>query len=144
MLDVVVFDLDGTISLDHHRKHLAEAGEWDAYFDACDKDLPNNAVIHTMNTFSRYGFGVVILTGRSDAVREKTTAWLREHRVEYDNLIMRPHGNHTPDVELKPAMLEQAGIEIGDVMAFYEDRKKVVDMWRQKGAACFQVADGDF
>lgn len=141
----VVFDLDGTISLDHHRKHLAEAGEWDAYFDACDRDQPNAPVIATINTFCLYGcMDTVILTGRSDAVRDKTADWLKRHRVEYDQLIMRPHGNHTPDFALKPIMLEQQGIELSQVMAVYEDRQKVVDMWRANGVPCFQVAPGDF
>ena len=31
-----------------------------------------------------------------------------------------------------------------DVFAVFDDRQQVVDMWRQNGLTCFQVADGDF
>ena len=35
-------------------------------------------------------------------------------------------------------------IDKNDVFAVFDDRIQVVDMWRQNGLTCFQVADGDF
>ncbi|WP_457852111.1 phosphatase domain-containing protein [Mycolicibacterium conceptionense] len=30
------------------------------------------------------------------------------------------------------------------VAGIFDDRNRVVDMWRRLGLACFQVAEGDF
>ena len=35
-------------------------------------------------------------------------------------------------------------IDKDDVFAVFDDRNQVVDMWRDNGLTCFQVADGDF
>jgi hypothetical protein len=31
-----------------------------------------------------------------------------------------------------------------DILCIFDDRDKVVKMWRSNGIACFQVAPGDF
>ena len=35
-------------------------------------------------------------------------------------------------------------IGVDNVAMVFDDRNQVVDMWRQNGLTCFQVADGDF
>ena len=35
-------------------------------------------------------------------------------------------------------------LDIDDVFCVVDDRQKVVDMWRENGLTCFQVAPGDF
>ena len=35
-------------------------------------------------------------------------------------------------------------VDIDDVFMTVDDRQKVVDMWRENGLTCFQVAPGDF
>jgi hypothetical protein len=35
-------------------------------------------------------------------------------------------------------------LDINDVFCVVDDRQKVVDMWRENGLTCFQVAPGDF
>ena len=55
---------------------------------------------------------------------------------------MRPLKDFTPDDVLKQLWLDNIGKD--NVLCTFDDRKKVVDMWRNNGITCFQVADGDF
>ncbi|MCU9931062.1 hypothetical protein OFL77_27400, partial [Escherichia coli] len=71
-------------------------------------------------------------------VRAETEAWLTEvagipHRYLTH---MRAAGDNTADVVLKRHWLTQG--DAPDVV--YDDRQRVVDMWRAEGIACFQVA----
>ena len=54
-----------------------------------------------------------------------------------------PEMRYMPDEILKKAMLDTF-VDIDDVFMTVDDRQKVVDMWRENGLTCFQVAPGDF
>ena len=53
-----------------------------------------------------------------------------------------PQSKYISDVELKQNWLSEIGKE--NVLCVFDDRNKLVDMWRKNGLVCFQVADGDF
>ena len=58
---------------------------------------------------------------------------------------MRPSGDTTPDDVLKLNWLKEGMFgNKADIMAVFDDRNKVVDMWRSEGITCFQVAEGNF
>jgi hypothetical protein len=61
--------------------------------------------------------------------------------INSDDLIMRPSGNYTPDHLLK---IEMAKPFLNQITLVFEDRNKVVKMWRDLGICCCQVAEGDF
>ena len=48
-----------------------------------------------------------------------------------------------PDEKLKKVMLDTF-VDIDDVFCIFEDRKKVVDMWRGLGLTCFEVEEAIF
>ena len=52
--------------------------------------------------------------------------------------------NFIPDEVLKKQMLDDAPFNKDEVLMVVDDRQKVVDMWRDIGLNCFQVAPGDF
>ena len=59
---------------------------------------------------------------------------------------MRPtddYHHYMKDSDLKQMWLDTL-VDKDDVFAVFDDRQQVVDMWRQNGLTCFQVADGDF
>ena len=62
----------------------------------------------------------------------------------FDALYMRSDKDFRPDDEVKSQMLDKM-IEDGfnPTMAF-DDRQRVVDMWRDRGLTVAQVAPGDF
>lgn len=135
----VIFDLDGTLANIDHRTHFVRGGrrDWDSFFAACVDDLPVPHVIETFHAHLAAGHRVRIWSGRSDVVRAETEQWLDEATIDPCYLEhMRAAGDNTPDVELKRYWLSQAEHRPDLV---YDDRQRVVDMWRAEGVPCFQV-----
>jgi len=149
-IKTIIVDLDGTLALNKHRFHFIDKSsgnkvDWDSYFEACDKDLPNIPVIVTIKALKSTGYQVHIFSARGDIARDKTLQWLEDYAVPYDKLTLRKMGSYTPDDELKKhCLLEYYPNYKKDVFCVFDDRKKVVDMWRSLGLTCFQVAEGDF
>lgn len=150
-----IFDLDGTLALIDHRRNILDDKEdpnrWRRFYALCDKDEPNLSVLATMERLRHIGCEIWIFSGRSDEVRERTITWLAYHTsfLKYDlygpMLQMREAGDHTPDDVLKEQWLVSMLPEDRErLVAAFDDRKRVVDMWRRNGVTCFQVADGGF
>lgn len=148
-----IFDLDGTLALIDHRKHFLDREDkdrWRHFYAACDKDLPNPPVIAVMESLRHTGADIWIFSGRSDEVRTKTVAWIAEHTsfMTHDlgvRLVMRSEGDYTADDVLKKSWLD--GMLVDDrqrLVAVFDDRDRVVGMWRAAGVPCFQVAPGEF
>lgn len=135
-----VFDLDGTLADCSHRLHHLERKDWRAFFAACGDDKLIDVTATVARTLALGGHRVEIWSGRSDEVRAETEAWLTRHDLFPDALLMRSAGDLRPDDEVKREFLRGGGVP--DVI--FDDRKRVVDMWRAEGIACFQVASGDF
>lgn len=137
----VVFDLDGTLADCEHRKHLIDAKDWRGFFAAVSDDSPISKVISVLLALHGGGHKIEIWSGRSDECREATEAWLVRHGIPSSiPVIMRRAGDHRPDDMVKREFLR--GTDAPDVV--FDDRQRVVDMWRSEGIACFQVAPGDF
>lgn len=149
-----IFDLDGTLALIQHRLHILDRDtrdKWRDFYAACDKDQPNEPVIATMERLRHAGADVWIFSGRSDEVRDKTVAWLAHHTsfmthdLDGPMLTMRATGDYTADDVLKKRWLD--ALLVNDrrrLVAAFDDRDRVVQMWRAAGVPCFQVADGEF
>lgn len=141
----VVFDLDGTLADLTHRLHYikGESRNWDAFHHACIYDEPIREMIALNKMLAGCGACIDIWSGRSDAVRPQTEQWLKEHGVRYRYLQMRTQGDFTPDDQLKESWLTSTLVTPKPDIAF-DDRQRVVDMWRRNGIRCLQVAAGEF
>ena len=146
----VIFDLDGTLALIDERRALADRpGEkmnWKVFFapENIQLDKPNKPVIESFKALKASGFTVGVFSGRDDISIKETKAWLIENGIEVDFLKMRRSGSFVPDDKLKKLWLEDIQAEGHEVMCVFDDRDKVVKMWRDKGITCMHVADGDF
>jgi len=147
-MKVTVFDLDGTLALIKHRRHFVEGPkkDWDSFFKACPQDAPNVPVIEMLRVLRRSGRTIMILSGRSKLVEKETSVWLEDQKIWADiyDIWMRDKDDFTPDADLKWSWiwrLKTMGFEIEMV---FDDRDKVVKMWRDNGIPCFQVAEGNF
>lgn len=155
-----IFDLDGTLADCQHRRHLLDPlrgpDRHREFYAQCHLDTPIKPVIETLHRLSDFGGGADcwIFSGRSDEVREATHMWLLKHVrawaqcVLYYNehaLRMREANDHTEDDQLKQIWLDHMLPSDRDrLVATFDDRQRVVDMWRRNGIQCFQVAPGDF
>lgn len=140
---IAVFDLDGTICDNDHRKHLAETKQWDAFNAACVDDLPRKAEYLLARAMDKAGHVIVYCTGRDAARRKETTQWLMVHGLPAGDVLMRATGDHRDDAVVKLELLK-AYCDLAEVAFVVEDRDRVVAMWRAQGVTCFQCQPGAF
>ena len=153
MKPLYIFDLDGTLALIEHRKHILESDDrqkWRRFYASCDKDSPNHPVIDTMKRLALVS-DIWIFSGRSDEVRPQTIQWLADKTtfMSWDlagpMLTMRKAGDYTPDDALKRQWFDDMLVsDKARLVAVFEDRARMVKMWRAAGVPCFQVAEGEF
>lgn len=148
---VILCDLDGTLALRTNRSPY-DFEKVDT--DVCDFRLAE--LIKTLNVETQYD--IIFLSGREDIgnCREKTEKWLHDNvqfqyweslpGVKEDNwkLLMRKKGDHRPDEIVKKEIYETEIAPHYDVVAVFDDRDKVVKMWRDLGLLCCQVYYGNF
>ncbi len=138
---LVIFDLDGTLADISHRVHFVRGTkkpDWDSFFKACADDLPHTHVIETFHAHRAAGHDVRVWSARSDVVRAETEHWLWWVAGIEPKFLqhMRAEGDNTPDDVLKRNWLMQEEKK-PDIV--YDDRQRVVNMWRAEGVPCFQV-----
>jgi hypothetical protein len=149
-MKTVIFDLDGTLALIDERRALATKPDgkinWVVFFapENIQLDKPNWPVIESFKALQDAGFIVGVFSGRDDISRVETKEWLIDHGIQPDFLRMRKNGSFTPDDKLKKLWLDDLIKDGHDVMCVFDDRDKVVKMWRDNGITCFQVAPGEF
>lgn len=140
---IAIFDLDGTLCDNRHREHLAQEKKWDAFHAACHLDTIHphiEAILHGLKATHI----IVLLTGRDERYLEQTRQWLNDHGITYDFLFMRPQGSWAvADHDYKWAVVQKY-FDPQQVAMVFEDRARVVQMWREHGIPCLQVAPGDF
>lgn len=142
--DTVIFDLDGTLCDPTHRLAHLHAREYDTFNALCSHDPANETLVAMLRVFHRAKYRIVICTGRSAKFIGHTKSWLYDRRIPFDLLLMRPEGDLRPDAQVKRDLLEDAYITPGRVLAIFEDRLRVVEMWRRHGYTCLQHVEGNY
>jgi len=136
----VMVDVDGTVALMAGRSPYDET--------RVHEDRPNLPVIATIRGMVAAGYRVVFCSGRTEACRDATEAWLAEHiwhrNVLLSPLFMRPAGDMRKDSVVKAELFDRHIRSEWDVTCVFDDRDQVVQMWRSLGLTVFQVADGAF
>lgn len=131
-----IFDIDGTVALMNGRSPHE--------YDRVSEDLPNKGVINIAEEL--YSSHVIIfVTWRPYSCEEDTFNWLYENigELEISDLHMRQTWDNRPDTEVKREILEELTKEYYIEWVF-EDRTRCVQMYRESGMTCFQVAEGNF
>lgn len=129
-IKAAIFDLDNTLSNAHWRSHLAEAKKWDDFFNMCEGDTLNIEINELLKQHQKKGHQIHFLTGRKESTRGKTVAWLENHHISYDLLLMRPDGSFIKDFELKQQMLDLSKYEY---IHAYDDSETNVSMFIANG-----------
>lgn len=137
----VICDIDGTVALRNNRSPFD-------YSKVCE-DTFDPRMLEVLYTFIESGVKIIFVTGREDVdnCRELTIKWL-DKNIAYSesgwDLIMRSKGDHRSDAEIKKEIYDKYIKDKYNVMCVFEDRDKVVKMWRDEGLLCNQVYYGDF
>ena len=137
----VVFDMDNTLANNMHRVHFVTNGnkEWDKFYENSleDKEILPTVMI-ARQFFDNPNIEVVICTGRHIKNQKITHQWLIDHLIYYNELHMRPNNDSRKDFECK-ADLADIILDKYDVIAVFEDKPLVCQMWRDKGCFVFEV-----
>lgn len=141
-----VFDIDGTLACAEHRLHHIQKApkDWDGFFADMHLDQPHAHIVELALHLQKHA-PLVFCSGRPARWELVTRAWLAAQGFRYnDPLFMRSTGDRRDDDIVKCELLDQI-IQRGyqPIMAF-DDRNRVVAMWRSRGIPCAQVAEGNF
>ena len=142
----IIVDLDGTLANCEHRVHYVQnqPKNWREFHGRCVEDPLNDWCLTLINAMRNEGVTVILLTGRDEKYRPHTIEWLDKNIVTYEQLHMRPDDDRRPDHEVKRDIYHNRIKEGYDVLFVVEDRKSVVEMWREEGMTCLHCDWGDF
>ena len=167
----IVCDLDSTLADDSHRLHhiKKDPKDWDSYFSECFEDSLIDSTFRVLKSLYCSKHLIEIWSareaGENNEIRSITLKWLmkyglhvrgeskhnldfpnarRSHNITIERLLMRMRGDYTNDYELKRRWLNIARAANQTPNLVFEDRDRVVNMWRVEGIDCFQVAEGNF
>ena len=145
----LIFDVDGTLMDVEHRRHFVSgpSKDWDSFMDpkVMEGDSPNQPVVDIALAMAEAGHEIVVVSARNERHREVTEKQLSSTMgVFWSHMFLRPDDSFEPDEEFKKRVLDEL-INAGwkpDMV--FDDRDKVVNMWRENGIPCLQVAPGNF
>lgn len=93
-------------------------------------------------TYHSEDFRTIVLTARSEEIREETEELLEEKEVPYDRLYMRKNREmNKPDYLFKKDRLEQLREEGFEIDFAVEDRGKVAKMFEAEGVDCLKMPE---
>lgn len=131
----VICDLDGTLALFEGKRSPYNAS-------TCDQDDVNPAVRFVLeNVVKKTGTQILFVSGREDVYREPTLKFLGKMRFHQYPLWMRKAGDTRKGVTVKMEIFDKEIRDKYHVLFVLDDRDVVVNMWRQLGLTCFQVAN---
>jgi hypothetical protein len=133
-LPIAVIDLDGVLADVRHRLHFLETKpkDWDGFFAGIPDDdvLPEGrAVVEKLAEDHE----IVYLTGRPEATRRDTEAWLERQELPRAKLIMRRAGDRRPARVTKPALLRRLAAGGRRIAVVVDDDQQVCEALEQAG-----------
>ena len=118
---------------------------WKAFYADQINDPPLREIVEIINVLWRNGAKIIYCTGRPSEYRQVTQQWIYKHVLAPPlHLYMRPEKDNRRDDEVKRDLLYQMRKDGLNPTLVFEDRKRIVDMWRSEGLICVHVAEGEF
>lgn len=140
--NVYLVDLDGTVANIDRRSSPYAANE-------CLTDIPIKSVIDTVVALYKQHFKIIFVSGRSNEYRKLSKQWINEF-IQVDNnpinyeLFMREENDKRPDQIIKKEIYNKFIKDKYYVVAVFDDRPKVIRMWREIGLTVFQLNEIEF
>ena len=131
-----IFDIDGTLAKMNGRSPYD--------YTKVSTDVPNHNITMIARLLSQSGLPIILVSGREDSCRFETVEWLNENLIPFSYLYMRKAMDTRNDAIVKREIYEEIIKPRYNVLAVFDDRNRVVDMWRSLGLTCLQVDYGNF
>ena len=138
--DLVIVDVDGTLTDCEWRRHLVsgENKDWAQFLLRSDEDELRMPIVRWVNALS-LDYDIIIVSGRNETYYEHggdTRAQLAP--VNYQRIFMRGNGDHRHDWEVKNDILRH--IPKGKIKFAIDDRPQVIEKtWRANGIKVYPV-----
>lgn len=131
----IIVDIDGTLA------HMKGRSPYD--WDRVGEDECDTIIKEIVNAYDNYGV-VIVMSGRDASCRAITEKWLNDNNIVWDTLLMREEGDMRKDSIVKRELFDTYIAGHYFIEYVLDDRQQVVDMWRDMGLKCLQVAPGNF
>jgi phosphoglycolate phosphatase-like HAD superfamily hydrolase len=143
----VVFDIDGTIADNSHRKQWVEQRpkDWKRYNENMVDDGVHEDIVSLMVMLSATN-KIILCTGREDVYAPETWLWLDKNDLAHlvHDIYMRRTKDYRSDAIVKVELLERITADYSRPWLWFDDRQQVVDAIRAQGIRVLQVAPGNF
>ena len=142
----IIFDMDGTLADIRHRRPLVDTRprNWPAFQKLAHLDPCFEPLAVLARSLPLAGHRIILCTGRGEQERPVTETWLAKYRIPHDQLYMRAKKDYRADDVIKAELLACMRADGYHPELAFDDRDRVVAMWRANGVLCVQVAEGDF
>lgn len=133
-----IFDIDGTLA------KIDPDNPRDVYDGSrVGEDVCVTEVADVLNALMDENY-VYVVSGRDEKYRKITSEWLSSSGIVYDELFMRKEGDKRPDSLVKYEILRDNiyGELYRGIAGVFDDRERVLDMWRAQGIKTFDVGQG--
>ena len=134
--EAIIVDVDGTLA------YIDPDSPRDPYDGSrAHEDLVDETQAEILNGLDeRYDFYIV--PGRGLRHRAVTVEWLNNHGIVDDHLWTRPNDDTSiPDAWVKYRIAKEIA-KTHKIVGVFDDRERVVDMWRAAGIKTFDVGQG--
>lgn len=143
----IICDVDGTLcdvrSIRHHVERPEGAQRFRAnfaLFHACSEDSPAFPnVLRLVTELERFGYSIVVVTGREARWTELTERWLRRHGVRHVELMTRRALDYRSDALVKAEICAEIQTRYSPLLAI-DDRDDILAVW---AAACIATVKID-
>lgn len=144
-MKAIIVDLDGTLADIRVRlKHLeGRKKDWKSFNKSIETDELHLWCREIIVRFAHDHY-IILVSGRTDELRDQTIEWLLRYNVPYHFLFMRKSFDMRPDNIIKEEIYNEKIKGQYSVLFVLDDRQKVVDMWRAQGLVVLQCAPGNF
>lgn len=142
--DAIIVDIDGTLALMNGRSPFD--------YQSVSTDLPNKPVIDVVDAYVAHNHDsgnqiqLIMVSGREDSCYHDTKNWLIENTLSFDPLhsplYMRKSGDYRKDYIVKMEIFDEHIRDNYNVVAVFDDRKQVLDVWEEIGLFTFNVSQG--
>lgn len=137
--DCYIFDIDGTLA------KMDGRSPYD--YSKVHTDKQNESIVRIFQSLRNNNCDscdYIIVSGRTDDCKDVTIKWLTDNKIYFDDILMRKAGDTRNDSIVKKEIFDNNLKDKYNVLAVFDDRNRVVDMWRSLGLTCLQVDYGNF
>jgi len=144
---VVLCDLDNTLSDTRHRAHLGVEADgkhrshdfWIPYSKACTGDSVIESTAVALTLFREAGALIYLVSGRNVEAERETLLWLMENGIPFDSLRMRAPHDIQHNGEYKVAYVRELKEQGFKPILMLEDHEGVSELVAAEGVPVMTV-----